>query len=52
LATPGGWQIIGRAAVDLFTPDEASPSLLKSGDIVHFVPIREEEYIEMRGDTK
>jgi len=52
LATPGGWQIIGRCAVDLFTPAGETPSLLKSGDIVHFVSIDKEEYRQMRGDTQ
>ncbi len=52
LATPGGWQLIGRSAVELFTPEGATPSLLKSGDRVRFVPISEAEYISLRGDEK
>jgi inhibitor of KinA len=36
LSTPGGWQLIGRTEIDFFTPNGASPSLLKAGDLVRF----------------
>lgn len=39
LESPGGWQIIGRASVDIFTPDTETPSLLKPGDEVKFTRI-------------
>lgn len=39
LESPGGWQIIGRANVDIFTPDTETPSLLKAGDEVKFTRI-------------
>lgn len=38
LESPGGWQIIGRTDVDLFTPDADSPTLLQAGDEVRFIP--------------
>jgi len=38
LESPGGWQIIGRTEVELFTPDDHSPCLLRPGDNVRFVP--------------
>ncbi|RDE31402.1 allophanate hydrolase subunit 1 [Parageobacillus thermoglucosidasius] len=44
LATPGGWQIIGRTPLALFRPHDPEPSLLRAGDIVQFRPITEEEY--------
>ncbi|MEQ1606882.1 MAG: 5-oxoprolinase subunit PxpB [Pyrinomonadaceae bacterium] len=37
LASPGGWQIIGRTDLELFTPLNDEPSLLRAGDIVSFV---------------
>jgi inhibitor of KinA len=37
LESPGGWQIIGRTDLELFTPDAKSPSLLAPGDQVHFI---------------
>lgn len=41
LATPGGWQLIGRTPLALFDPKRAAPILLRAGDIVRFVPIDE-----------
>lgn len=37
LATPGGWQIIGRTDVQLFRPSDDPPTLLQLGDRVRFV---------------
>lgn len=37
LNSPGGWQIIGRTDVEMFTPDAAAPTLLNAGDTVRFV---------------
>lgn len=39
LATPGGWQIIGRTPLKLFDAHRQQPSLLKAGDFVKFEPI-------------
>jgi inhibitor of KinA len=36
LESPGGWQIIGRTDLELFTPNATSPSLLQAGDQVRF----------------
>lgn len=48
LETPGGWQIIGRTPLNLFSPKKNPPSLLKSGDKIRFVPITSSEYEEIR----
>ena len=37
LESPGGWQIIGRTDVELFTPQENTLCLLRPGDSVKFV---------------
>ena len=37
LASPGGWQLIGRTALELFDPQAAEPTLLRPGDRVRFV---------------
>jgi inhibitor of KinA len=42
--TPGGWQIIGRTPVTLFSPDRNQPGLFKPGDKVKFEPISFEEF--------
>lgn len=39
LASPGGWQIIGRTDVEMFTPNAESPSLLQPGDEVRFIAV-------------
>ncbi|GGL49195.1 5-oxoprolinase subunit PxpB [Sporolactobacillus putidus] len=44
LDSPGGWQIIGRTPLPLFTPDTDPPTLLMAGDLVKFDPITEQEY--------
>ena len=38
LESPGGWQLIGRTEVELFTPYAERPTLLQPGDLVRFVP--------------
>ncbi len=41
LATPGGWQLIGRTSLQLFTPQTMPPTLLRPGDNVRFLPQKE-----------
>jgi inhibitor of KinA len=38
--SPGGWQIIGKALVDVFDTSQDEPFLLSPFDTVHFYPIR------------
>lgn len=40
LESPGGWQIIGRTDVEMFTPNAETPSFLRPGDEVRFVAVR------------
>jgi len=39
LESPGGWQLIGRTDVELFTPQKESPTLFHPGDQVRFVAV-------------
>lgn len=39
LATPGGWQLIGRTSVALFDPQAEPPTVLAPGDRVRFVAV-------------
>ncbi|MBP2170352.1 KipI family sensor histidine kinase inhibitor [Erwinia toletana] len=41
LATPGGWQLIGRSDLTLFNPQHQPPTLLRPGDSIRFVPQKE-----------
>jgi inhibitor of KinA len=47
LATPGGWNLIGRTPLKLFRPDENPPVLLQPGDRVKFRAITHEEFSEL-----
>jgi len=38
-SSPGGWHLIGRTQIPLFSPMEEPPTRLKPGDRVRFVPI-------------
>ena len=44
LATPGGWQIIGRTPKRLFLPAQENPCLLNPGDRLRFVPVDAEAF--------
>jgi inhibitor of KinA len=48
LDSPGGWQIIGRTPVPLFTPKADPPTLLVAGDLVKFDPITVQEYMHIK----
>jgi KipI family sensor histidine kinase inhibitor len=48
VASPGGWQIIGRTPVQLFDPHKKPPWLLEMGDQVKFCAIAAEEFEEWR----
>lgn len=34
--TPGGWRLIGRTPLEIFSPDTAELSMLRIGDVVRF----------------
>lgn len=39
--SPGGWQIIGRTNVELFTPENETPSYFRAGDRVKFYQVKQ-----------
>lgn len=43
MASPGGWQLIGRTPLKLFDPARERPVMLSAGDYVRFVPIESQE---------
>ena len=47
LETPGGWHLIGRTPLRLFTPSAEPPCLLNAGDRVRFVPIEPAEFARL-----
>jgi len=48
METPGGWNLIGRTPLSVFTPETDPPCLLRAGDAVRFVPISLDEYKAQR----
>ena len=42
MESPGGWRLIGRTALRLFDAAAERPALLRTGDRVRFVPVREQ----------
>ncbi|HKQ26731.1 MAG TPA: 5-oxoprolinase subunit PxpB [Burkholderiales bacterium] len=49
LETPGGWQLIGRTPLQMFTPDSEPPCLLRAGDRVRFVAISRADFDTLSG---
>lgn len=52
LESPGGWNIIGRTPVQLFSPDQENPFLYQAGDYIRFVPVTETEFNTIRYDVR
>lgn len=48
LASPGGWQIIGRTPLCLFDIQKQDPFLFKTGDHVRFYSISKEEFLSIK----
>ena len=48
LVSPGGWQIIGRTPLDLYDHDREKPILYEAGEFIRFVPISEDEFLDIR----
>lgn len=44
LASPGGWQIIGRTPIRPYDPSREQPILYAAGEYLRFIPITPEEY--------
>ena len=42
VASPGGWQLIGRTPLRLFDETAEQPALLRAGDYIRFVPMESE----------
>ncbi len=48
VASPGGWQLIGRTPLKLFDPESDPPTVINAGDRVRFVTLADEEaYLEI-----
>jgi inhibitor of KinA len=47
IESPGGWQLIGRTPLSLYSPKRQPPIVLQAGDYVRFVPISADKYNEI-----
>ncbi|GAM58403.1 allophanate hydrolase 2 subunit 1 [Vibrio ishigakensis] len=47
--SPGGWNIIGRTPLELYTPQSKQISRIQVGDRIRFVPINRSEYLTLGG---
>lgn len=47
VASPGGWQLIGRTPLKLFAPERSNPFLYQAGDKIKFKPISAEKFSEL-----
>jgi len=52
IASPGGWQLIGRTPLKLFSPDKTNPFLYQTGDFIRFKPISTEAYDQILHEGK
>ncbi|MDY6790126.1 MAG: 5-oxoprolinase subunit PxpB [Thermodesulfobacteriota bacterium] len=52
VASPGGWQLIGRTPIKLFDPESSKPFLYKAGDRIKFTPISAEDYNRLAGEVR
>ena len=48
LASPGGWQLIGRTPVKPYDPERAEPIIYSAGDYIRFRPVPIDEYHEIK----
>ncbi len=52
IASPGGWQLIGRTPVRPYDAKRQPPILYNAGDYIRFVPISLEEYSRIEALVK
>ncbi len=52
IASPGGWQLIGRTPLKPYDPKRSLPILFEAGDLLKFVPIGENRFLEISEQVK
>lgn len=48
LDSPGGWQLMGMTPVKTYDPSRQTPILVEAGNYIRFVPVEEEEYLQIK----
>lgn len=52
MASPGGWQLIGKTPVKVYDSSKSEPVLYKAGDYIQFRSISTQEYSELESSIK
>ena len=52
VASPGGWQLIGRTPLKLYDADREKPVLLEAGQYIKFAAVTEEEYKKIEKEAE
>lgn len=53
VASPGGWQLIGRTPLKLFEPESDPPAIINAGDRVRFVSLANEDaFLEIENQVQ
>lgn len=52
VASPGGWQLIGRTPLKLYDADREKPVLLEAGQYIKFRAVTQKEYREIEKQVK
>jgi len=52
LASPGGWQLIGKTPIKLYDPERTPPVLFKAGDYIKFDSISYNDYCILSKNNK
>lgn len=52
VASPGGWQLIGRTPLKLYDADREKPVLLEAGQYIKFTAVTEEEYKKIEKEVE
>ena len=52
VASPGGWQLIGRTPLKFYDADREKPVLLEAGQYIKFAAVTEEEYKKIEKEVE
>ena len=52
IASPGGWQLIGRTPVKVYDKSKADPILYRAGDYIQFYSITSNDFAEIENQVK
>lgn len=51
LASPGGWQLIGKTPVKTYDPEREAPILFSAGDYIRFCPVSKTDFELIKKDA-